>query len=236
MTTRREKPDVIGTSSLSERGHHDGWLAHRHRPLAARACAYLAPVAVSGAAVRGSVRSSSCSGRCRQAGAVLVPLARALGAALGAEGISVPESMRNYRNCGDPPSAGSRAQWRTLRTVTIPPRDAGPRLKIVVSRVGIRISPGLVTAASACRRSSAPPPARRLQGTSLGRVRAPAFLGQTLALPRRALAAVSSSCRAAPASAVRSEESHDRFAEARCGGAASLAGDYARLSRRAPAV
>jgi hypothetical protein len=112
---------------------------------------------------------------------------------LGAKGIFIPESMWNYRNCGDPPSAGSRAQMANFAgTVTIPPRDAGPRLKIVVSRVGIRISPGLVTAASACRRSSAPPPARRLQGTSLGRVRAPAFLGQTLALPRRALAAVSS--------------------------------------------
>jgi hypothetical protein len=191
VTTRREKPDVIGTSSLSERGHHDGWLAHRHRPLAARA--YLASVAVSGAAVRGSVRSSSCSGRCRQAGAVLRTQSPSAGRcpwALRASPFPNPCGTTAIAEIHPAPVLAHK--WRTLRTVTIPPRDAGPRLKIVVSRVGIRISPGLVTAASACRRSSAPPPARRLQGTSLGRVRAPAFLGQTLALPRRALAAVSS--------------------------------------------
>lgn len=144
MTTRREKPDVIGTSSLSERGHHDGWLAHRHRPLAARA--YLAPVAVSGAAVRGSVRSSSCSGRCRQAGAVLRTQSPSAGRcpwALRASPFPNPCGTTAIAEIHPAPVLAHK--WRTLRTVTIPPRDAGPRLKIVVSRVGIRISPGLVT-------------------------------------------------------------------------------------------
>jgi PAS domain S-box-containing protein len=109
VTTRREKPDGIGASSLSERGHHDGWLAHRHRPLAARASAYRPlryPARQCGQrAIVFLLGALPTSWRCASH-----PEPERWALSLGAEGISVPESMWNYRNCGDPPSAGSRAQ------------------------------------------------------------------------------------------------------------------------------
>jgi hypothetical protein len=98
VTTRREKPDVIGTSSLSERGHHDSARLSRSRCGIRRGSAGQRAIVVLLGALPTSRRCAS------------YPEPERWALSLGAKGISVPESMWNYRNCGDPPSAGSRTQ------------------------------------------------------------------------------------------------------------------------------